>query len=118
MAVIDVSAEFRMNQLAQSLGLDYRVEWIPDPEAAHDAMTFPSEKLIRVYATTESEARDALIHEILELRLNPTISLHIGIENTLLTLLQQVAHAKKEEAINRVVKDMRLISQFEEAEKP
>lgn len=117
MAVIDISAEVRMNQLTQFLGLDYRVEWTPDPEAAHDAMTFPEKKLIQIYATTESEARDALIHEVLELRLNPTISLHVGIENTLLTLLQQVAHAKKEEAINQVVKDMRLINQFEEAEK-
>lgn len=118
MAVIDVSAEFRMNQLAQSLGLDYRILWVPDPQAPHDAMTFPPRKIIEIYATTESEARDALIHEVLEIRFRDVIGTHVGIENTLLTLLQQIAHAKKEEAIDQVVKDMRLISQFEEAEKP
>ena len=115
-SVIDVSAEQRMNRLLKSLNLDYAVLWQPDPNAKHHAMTFPSRKIIEIYATDEFAAWDAFLHEVLEIRLSDVMAYHVGIENTLLALLQGTAHAKKEAAIEQVVKDMRLISQFEEAE--
>jgi len=111
------SLEGCMNRLLKSLNLDYAVLWQPDPSAKHHAMTFPSRKIIEIYATDEFAAWDAFLHEVLEIRLSDVMAYHVGIENTLLALLQGTAHAKKEVAIERIVKDMRLISQFEEAEK-
>ena len=109
MSKVDYSLESRMNALLKRLGLDYAVLWQPDPDAKHDAMTFPDRKIIEIYVEDSDSAFNALIHEIMELRLKDFVGMHIGIENTLLTLLQQIAYRKKEEAIEEIVKDMRVI---------
>jgi len=118
MSKVDYSLESRMNALLKRLGLDYAVLWQPDPDAKHDAMTFPEKKIIEIYVEDSDSAFNALIHEIMELRLKDFVGMHIGIENTLLTLLQQIAYRKKEEAIERIIEDMRAISEFEKRPTP
>ena len=108
---VDYSLEHRMNSTAKKLGIDYRILWQPDPSSKHDAMIFPDRKLVEIYATSEVGAWNAFVHEVIELRLRDAIACHVGIENTLLTLLQQIAYRKKEEAIDQLVRDLRVISE-------
>lgn len=108
-AGVNFSLEGRLNALAKKLGIDHRVLWQPDPESKYDAMIFPDRKVIEIYAADESKALEAFGHEVMELRLRDAISYHVEIENTLLTLLQQIAYRKKEDAIDRVIRDLRLI---------
>ena len=114
MSKADPAMEQRMNRVLTQLGFDYAVVWCPDPNAQHDAMIFPNKKLIEIYASEQASAWSAFVHEVVELELKDMVGLHVEIENSLLNLLQKVAYGKKERAIERIGRDLRVILEEEQ----
>jgi len=66
-----------------------------------------------IYDKEPAEAWASLVHEVVEWRLRPVLQVYREAVNSLIGLLEQVAHSRKEEAIGHIMKDLSLWKEFE-----
>jgi len=100
--------ESRMNMLLERLGVCLRCVYAPDPDAQKHAIIDPKEGLIVIHSENEDEAWGSLIHEIVEWRLRPVLKVYRELVNNSISIVEKLAYDRKEEAIDRLVRDFSL----------
>jgi len=100
-----MSLEEQMNRLLERLGISLRAVWLPSDNHEEHARIIAQEGLIMVYDKCESEAWASLIHEVIEWRLRPVLRVYRDTINHLITLIEEIAYSRKEEALSNIVTD-------------
>jgi len=109
-----VSLEDKMNNLLSRLGVPLKAVWLPSRDAKEHARIVPEERLIMIYDEGEDEAWASLLHEIMEWRLRPVHKVYRDTINKLITLLEEIAYSRKEEALSHILDDFMAWKSLEE----
>ena len=108
--------EKRMERILRQLGIGLKVELRPPSEGLPKAELKLEEGRIVIRAANEAEAWSSLIHEVVELRLRPILSLYREVVNALIGFVEAEAYRRKEQAIEQISRDLPKL--IEEAKKP
>jgi hypothetical protein len=108
-------AESKMNILLERLGLGYSVKWAPCDSVKEHGKILQSEKTILIFDRSEEEAWNTLVHEILELKLQPLLSFYRDLVNVLISFIEDHIYREKERLLEVLPTDfltvMRLIEE-------
>ena len=92
--------ERRMNMALKRLGIPLTAMWRPDPQAKNRAVI--TQGRIKISDQTEEDAWGSLIHEILEYRLQPLLSLHRNLINVLIQYIENYIYQEKERLLENL----------------
>jgi len=107
-----VNFEEQMNAILEKMQIPLKAVWLPTPDSKEHARILPEENLLMIYDEQEAEAWTSLLHEVVEWRFRPVEKIYRDAFNSLVGLLEQVAYAKKEEAIQNIMKDLSTLKEF------
>ena len=99
----DKSLEDELSEVLPHFGLEgWRVVLIPDEKQKVGGQVLAEEKTILVFEKNPEKARDILIHEVVEIILQPLIAEYQETVNALIKLVERLTYREKE----RVIKDL------------
>lgn len=108
-----MSVEDEMNRVLNRIGLsEWEAVWVPDSSTKVDGQVIIEQKTILVFAEDPDKARDALLHEVVEIKLRKLIDNHYDMINGLIKIIQDLNYVEKERTINELVPLIRHV--FEE----
>ena len=87
----------QMQDCLNRLGVPLEVAWLPNPEKDKLGEIVLSAKTLFIYATSEGEAWQTLIHEILEFRLKGVLGHYRNVINGLIEIIEKSCYQQKEE---------------------
>jgi len=90
------NVEARMNQLLERLGLNFTVQWRPDPAKKTHGNINLNHGIIHIYDKTESAAWTTLEHEVLELGFRKVTTLYQNVINNLIAIIEKEVYNRKE----------------------
>jgi hypothetical protein len=108
--------ESKMNILLERLGLGYSVKWIPNENMKHGKI-LQNEKIIVIFDKSEDEAWNTIIHEILELKLQPLLSYYRDLVNILISFIEDHIYREKERFLEVLPSDVLTVMKFIEEAK-
>jgi len=88
--------EQRMSDICNKLGFPFKVVWTPSPDANDRGKIDLANHTIHVFNMTEKDAWTTLIHEILELKIQPLLSYYRNLVNTLIEFIEKHVYQEKE----------------------
>ncbi|MCK4582205.1 hypothetical protein KAU18_02735 [Candidatus Bathyarchaeota archaeon] len=99
-----------LNESLPRFGLEgWKVVLIPDEKQTIGGQVLAEEKTILVFEKDHVKARDALIHEVVEIKLQPLIAEYQEAVNSLIKLVERLTYREKERAINDLVPYLRYV---------
>ena len=87
----------QMQDCLNRLGVPLEVAWLPNPEKDKLGEIVLSSKTLFIYASSEGEAWQTLIHEILEFRLKGVLGHYRNVINGLIEIIEKSCYQQKEE---------------------
>lgn len=87
----------RMQECVNQLGIPLEVAWLPNPEKDKRGEIILFSKTLFIYAASEGEAWQTLIHELFEWKFKRVCEIYRSIINLLIGELEKVAYQRKEE---------------------
>ena len=104
------SLENELKDVLPHFGLEgWKVIWAPDEKQTLGGQVLAEEKTILVFEKDPEKARDALLHEIVEIKLQPLIAEHQEIENSLIKVIERLTYSEKERVIKDLVRYLRYV---------
>ncbi len=92
-----------MNEIVKSLGLvNWEVVYVPDENQEVLGQVIPESRIILVHDLSPKAAMRTVLHEVLELKLQPAFNVHISLLNALIKWANAQAYKMKE----RLIEDM------------
>ena len=86
-----------MNEALEIVGLgDWYALWEPDLDLPNKGKCYSDDMSIIICDSDPEDSMETLVHEILELKLNPVLGDHKKIINQLMSLIQDFLYYKKE----------------------
>jgi len=102
--------ENELNDVLPHCGLEgWRVVLIPDEKQKVGGQVLAEEKTILVFENDPEKARDTLLHEIVEIKLQPLMAEHEEIENALIKVIERLLYREKEKFIKDLVPYLRYV---------
>jgi len=92
----------RMQDCLNRLGIPLEVAWVPNPEKDKHGEIVLSSKTLFIYAASEGEAWQTLVHEILEFRLKNVLGHYRNVINGLIEIIEKSCYRQKEEFLEFV----------------
>ena len=87
----------QMQDCLNRLGIPLEVAWVPNPEKDKHGEIVLSSKTLFIYAVSEGEAWQTLIHEVLEFRLKSVLGHYRNVINGLIEIIEKSCYQQKEE---------------------
>ena len=98
-----MAVETEMNRALPRFGLDgWKAVLIPDEKQTLGGQVIAKEKTILIFEKDPAKARDILLHEVLEIKIQPLIADYQEAVNALIKLVERLNYRQKE----RVIKDL------------
>ena len=95
--------QYSMERTLQLAGLDeWQVVWEPDSSRPIRGKCILEHRFIMIYDEKPKDAYDTLLHEILEIKLRPLLSIYRGTINNQIALLEKIAYQQKEATITEL----------------
>ena len=92
----------QMQDCLSRLGIPLEVAWVPNPEKDKQGEIVLSSKTLFIYATSEGEAWQTLVHEVLEFRLRGILNHYRNVINGLIEIIEESCYRQKEEFLEFV----------------
>lgn len=100
--------------ILEHFGLEgWHVHWVPRPSADKRGQVLPESRLILLFDESLEDARDTLLHEILEIKLQPMIQPYRTLVNTLIQWSEDQIYQVKEKAIDDLIPLLRSLEESE-----
>ena len=105
-----MAVETEMNRALPRFGLDgWKAVLIPDEKQKVGGQVLAEEKTILVFEKDPEKARDALLHEVLEIKIQPLIAEYQETINALIKLVERLSYREKERVIKNIVPYLRYV---------
>ncbi len=98
-----INLEEEFNRLVKKFGLDYRVIIINDKNVKDRGWVNTNNKVIYINSDDYQEAYRILLHEILEIKLNPLLNKYVRLVNVLIEYIQGELYREKERFLEDVL---------------
>jgi len=109
--------ETKFNDLLRKLNIPLQAVWCPDPNSKRHAEIDRENGLLLIYDVDEDSAIDSFIHEILEYRMTHLTALYRSIINYLLEMIDKWAYRKKDEILEQILCDFKILAKHTLLEK-
>jgi len=105
--------ESELNKILKRFGYEYKAIIIDDPNRDKYGEIDTKNKIIYIYTSDEKRVYRILLHEIIELELNPLINKYIRFINKLMEYIQEELYRDKERTIKEFIEKIgiRLINE-------
>jgi len=104
----EIDLESNMNRALIHLGLEgWEAVWHPDPSQKVNGQVLSEQKTIIVFSEDPKKAMDVLLHEIIEVKIQPLIAEYQEMINGLIKVIERLTYREKERAINDIVPYLR-----------
>lgn len=99
-----------LNEALPRFGLGgWRVVLIPDEKQTLGGQVLSKERTILVFEKDPEKARDALLHEVVEIKIQPLIAEYQEAINSLIKLVENLTYREKERVIKDIVPYLRYV---------
>ena len=106
----DKSLQDELSEALPRFGLgEWRVVLIPDEKQKVGGQVLAEEKTILVFEKDPVKARDALLHEVVEIKIQPLIVEYQESVNALIKLVERLSYREKERVIKDIVPYLRYV---------
>jgi len=96
--------EAKMNEIVKSLGLvNWEVVYVPDENQEVLGQVIPESRIILIHDLSAKAAMRTVLHEVLELKLQPAFNVHISLLNALIKWANAQAYKMKERSIEDIL---------------
>ena len=103
-----MTLEIEMNLALLRLGLvGWEAVWHPDPSQKVNGQVLSEQKKIIVFSEDPEKAREILLHEAVEVKIQPLIAQYQETINGLIKIIERLTYRKKERTINEIVPCLR-----------
>ena len=103
-----------MQDCLNRLGIPLEVAWVPNPEKDKQGEIVLSSKTLFIYSSSESEAWQTLIHELLEYKIKDVTQGYRLIVNSLIEVVEKMTYERKERFLEFVPFLVREVKKFEQ----
>ncbi len=104
----ETNLQDELNEALLRLGLEgWEAVWSPDPSQKVNGQVLSEQKTIIVFSKDPKKAMDILLHEAVEVMIQPLIAQYQETINGLIKIIERLTYREKERTINEIVPCLR-----------